>query len=83
LMDAAGPPAGLGPMNRDLTRLLVAVDQSDTAPASEIVETFAGMCQDALAAISRWNDLRTQLTKTSLKPLAIPTQSPVNVNCGN
>ena len=60
LTDAAGPPAGLGPMNRDLTRLMIAVDQSDSPPASEIVETFTGMCQDTQAALDRWNDLRTQ-----------------------
>ena len=49
----------LGPMNRDLTRLLIAVDQSDTPPASELIETFAGMCQDTRAALARWSDLLT------------------------
>ena len=47
-------------MNRDLTRLMIAVDQSDTPPAGAIVETFAGMCQETRAALTRWNDLRTQ-----------------------
>lgn len=49
-------PAGLGPMNRDLTRLPIAVDGSDTPPANEIVETFTGMCQEANAALARWGE---------------------------
>ena len=60
LTDAAGPPAGFGPLNRDLTRMLIAVDQSDSPPASQVVEAFAGMCQELQAALSRWNDLRTK-----------------------
>jgi hypothetical protein len=79
LTDAAGPPAGLGPMNRDLTRLMIAVDQSDTPPASALIETFAGMCQDTRAALDRWNDLRKEvvelngvLAKESLAPVSVP-----------
>jgi hypothetical protein len=60
LTDGAGPPAGLGPLNRDLTRLLIAVDQSDNAPASSLIETFGGMCQDTRAALARWGELRTR-----------------------
>ena len=59
LTDAAGPPAALGPMNRDLTRLMIAVGQSDSPPASSLFETFDGMCQDSHSALSRWSDLRT------------------------
>ena len=67
-------------MNRDLTRLMIAVDQSDSPPASEFVETFTGMCQDTHAALERWNDLRTQdlpklnalLAQQSLAPLTVP-----------
>jgi hypothetical protein len=80
LTDAAGPPAGLGPMNRDLTRLMIAVGQSDTPPASSLIETFSGMCQDASAALKRWNDLRAAdlpqlnglLVRQSLSPLTVP-----------
>jgi hypothetical protein len=91
LTDAAGPPAGLGPMNRDLTRLLIAVDQSDTPPASEIIETFTGMCQETHAALVRWDDLRTHdlpalnamLAKQSLAPVTVPRQALSNPDCGN
>ncbi len=91
LTDAAGPPAGLGPMNRDLTRLMIAVDQSDTPPASEIVETFTGMCQDTLAALTRWNDLRTNdlpklnalLARESLAPVTVPSLALGIPDCGN
>jgi hypothetical protein len=91
LADAAGPPAGLGPMNRDLTRLLIAVDQSDTAPASELIETYTGMCQDTRAAIARWNQLRmvdipqlnTLLAKQSLATLTVPGQALPEPDCGN
>jgi photosystem II stability/assembly factor-like uncharacterized protein len=92
LTDAAGPPAGLGPMNRDLTRLMIAVDQSDTPPASQIIETFTGMCQDTRAALARWNDLRTQdvpqlntmLAQQQLAPLTVPNQAPALVlDCGS
>ncbi len=80
LTDAAGPPAGLGPMNRDLTRLMIAVSQSDTPPASSLVETFTGMCQDSHGALTRWSDLRTTdvpqlnaaLARESLPPLTVP-----------
>jgi hypothetical protein len=74
LTDAAGPPAGLGPMNRDLTRLMIAVDQSDTPPASQIIETFAGMCQDTRAVLARWNDLRTN---------DVPGQALGELDCGS
>jgi len=90
LTDAAGPPAGLGPMNRDLTRLLIAVDQSDTPPASEIVETFAGMCQDTGAALERWNELRSKdipqlnalLSQRSLPPLTASKEALAGPDCG-
>jgi photosystem II stability/assembly factor-like uncharacterized protein len=90
----AGPvfqPAGLGPMNRDLTRLLIAVDQSDTPPASELIETFTGMCQDTQAALARWSDLRAHdvpqlnamLARLSLAPLIVPNQALPYPDCGN
>ena len=89
LTDAAGPPAGFGPMNRDLTRLMVAVDQSDTAPASALLETFAGMCQDARDAIGRWNDLRKDvpqlnaiLAAQKLTPLAVAKETLALPECG-
>jgi len=80
LTDAAGPPAGLGPMNRDLTRLMIAVGQSDTPAASSVMEMFTGMCQDSQGALSRWSDLRTKdvpelnamLVRLSLAPLTVP-----------
>jgi photosystem II stability/assembly factor-like uncharacterized protein len=91
LTDAAGPPAGLGPMNRDLTRLMIAVDQSDSAPGSVLIESFVGMCQDTRAALERWNDLRTQdlpqlnvvLARQSLTLLTVPDKAPRELDCGN
>jgi hypothetical protein len=78
-------------MNRDLTRLLVAVDQADTAPASQLIEAFTSMCQDTRAALARWSDLRTQdlpqlnalLAKQSLAPITVPGQALGNPDCGN
>jgi hypothetical protein len=83
LTDAAGPPPAMGPMNRDLTRLLIAVDQADSAPASEIVETYAAMCEETRGAVDRWNALRagdipkvnTILRQQSLEPLTVPAQA--------
>jgi hypothetical protein len=91
LADGAGPPAGLGPMNRDLTRLMIAVGQSDTPPASSLIETFAGMCQDSQGAIERWSQLRTtqvpqvnaMLVKESLAPLTVTGDIPRVAECGN
>ena len=91
LTDAGGPPAALGPMNRDLTRLMIAVGQSDSPPASEIVETFTGMCQDTKAALTRWNDLRSQdlvtlngiLAKAGVAAVTVPGPLTATVNCGN
>jgi hypothetical protein len=86
LTDAAGPPAGLGPMNRDLTRLMIAVGQSDSPPASALIETYAGMCQDARAALRRWSDLRTHdLPQLNLKlkvALTVPDRAPRDPDCG-
>jgi len=90
LTDAAGPPAGLGPMNRDLTRLMIAVGQSDSPPASSVVETYAGMCQDARAALGRWSELRTNdvvklnevLARDSLAPLTMTGHAPAGLDCG-
>jgi hypothetical protein len=78
-------------MNRDLTRLTIAVDQSDTPPASALIETFAGMCQDTHAALARWNDLRTRdvpqvnamLAQQSLAALTAPSQVLGVPDCGN
>lgn len=89
LTDSAGPPAGLGPMNRDLTRLMIAVDQADTAPASSVVESFGGMCQDSRSALARWNDLRIKdvpelnemLARQSLAALTVPVAQHVP-ECG-
>jgi hypothetical protein len=78
-------------MNRDLTRLMIAVSQSDSPPASSLIETYAGMCQDARAALTRWNDLRTHdlpqlnaiLSRDSLAPLSVPIHAPADPECGN
>ena len=80
LTDAAGLPAALGPMNRDLTRLMIAVDQSDSPPASSLYDAFAGMCTDAKSAIGRWSslvnkeipELNAKLATLSLTPLPLP-----------
>lgn len=82
--DAAG---GFGPMNRDYTRLLIGVDQSDTAPASELIETYVGMCQQTRSALDRWRDLLNdevpRLNRIVARQLEIPTEKLVAPNCGN
>jgi hypothetical protein len=78
-------------MNRDLTRLMIAVDQADTAPASSIIEAFGVMCGDTRGALERWNELRTSdvprlnamLVKESLPPLTVPETAPPAPNCAN
>ena len=90
LTDAAGPPAAFGPTHRDLARLLIAVDQSDSAPASMLVEAFAGMCQETRAALARWNDLRTGdlrqlntlLAQQSIQKIEEPKAPPESPECG-
>jgi len=90
LTDAAGPPEGLGPLNRDLARLLIAVDQSDTPPASEVAETFFGICQATQAALARWDELRATdlpqlnrlLTEQRLASLTVPPAAPAGADCG-
>ncbi len=89
LTDGTAAPPGLGPMNRDLTRLMIAVDQSDTAPASSLIESFAGMCQETRAALTRWSDFRTTdvpqlnalLVGQSLAPLTIPAVAARPLDC--
>jgi hypothetical protein len=78
-------------MNRDLTRLMIAVGQSDSPPASSVIETYAGMCQDARAALARWSDLRANdlaklnalLIRDLLAPLKVPGHAPTELDCGN
>ncbi|MEO7142905.1 MAG: hypothetical protein ABI165_05315 [Bryobacteraceae bacterium] len=60
LTDAAGSPLGFGPMNRDLTRLMIAVDQSDSPPAGKLIEASTSVCRDNNAIIVRWNELGSQ-----------------------
>jgi hypothetical protein len=62
LTDSSG---GLGPMNRDLTRLLIAVDQSDSPPAASVVEAFALLCRDTAAVLTRWSDVRSDLPRVN------------------
>lgn len=89
LTDAAGPPPGFGPMNRDLTRLMIAVNQSDSPPASQLTEAFRGICRENGAILSRWNELRTQnvpqlnvmLVEQSLAPVTMP-KAIEELDCG-
>ncbi len=90
LANAAGPLAGLGPVNRDLTRLMIAVGQSDTPPAEMLTEAFDGMCHDTRAALARWKELLTVdlpklnalLAEQGLLPLTAP-RAVVDGYCGN
>ena len=67
------------------------LSETDTAPASELIETYTGMCQDTRAAIARWNQLRmvdipqlnTLLTKQSLATLTVPGLALPEPDCGN
>ncbi|HWC95933.1 MAG TPA: YCF48-related protein [Candidatus Sulfopaludibacter sp.] len=80
---------GLGPMNRDLTRLMIAVDQSDTAPASMVVESFRAMCEETKTALARWSEVRSKdlpavsgmLVQQGLRPLTTPRPI-ADVRCG-
>ncbi len=78
-------PAGFGPLNRDLTRLMIAVDQSDSPPANQVIEAFRGMCEQVRDAVAKWEELRTTdvppwnavLHRESLPPVGVPPA------CGN
>jgi hypothetical protein len=85
--DAVG---GLGPMNRDLTRLLIAVDQADTAPAAALLETYAGMCLETKEALDHWDEVRTKelpqanaaLVQAKLTPVSVPAAALTVLDCG-
>jgi len=78
-------PAGFGPLNRDLTRLMIALDQSDSPPANQVIEAFRGMCEQVRDAVAKWEELRTTdvppwnavLHRESLPPVGVPPA------CGN
>uniref|UniRef100_Q01PB5 Sortilin N-terminal domain-containing protein n=1 Tax=Solibacter usitatus (strain Ellin6076) TaxID=234267 RepID=Q01PB5_SOLUE len=90
LANAAGPPAGLGPMNRDLTRLMIGVGQSETPPAEMLTEAFDGLCHDTKAALARWKELLTAelpklnalLAEQGIPPLTAP-RAIADGYCGN
>jgi hypothetical protein len=90
LANGAAPLAGLGPMNRDFTRLMIAVGQSDTPPAEMLTEAFDGMCRDTKAVLTRWEELVTVdlpklnalLTQQGIPPLVVP-KIVAGGNCGN
>ncbi len=77
-------------MNRDLTRLMIAVGQSDTPPGEMLTETFDGMCRDTKAALVRWEELITVdlpklnalLAQQGIQPLTAP-RTVAGGNCGN
>jgi hypothetical protein len=62
-------------MNRDLTRLMIAVGQSDTPPAQMLTEAFDGMCDDTKAALARWGELLT-VDVPRLNALLVPQGIP-------
>ncbi len=87
----ADPAGGFGPLNRDLTRLMIAVDQSDSPPAGQVVETYVQMCQEAHEIASRWEELRSQdlpklnaiLLHQSLGAISLPPQQLQFPTCSN
>jgi photosystem II stability/assembly factor-like uncharacterized protein len=67
---AANAP-DFGPLNRDLTRLMIAVDQSDSPPASQLIEAFQGICQDVNTNLGRWTEMRKdQQALPTIEPLS-------------
>lgn len=60
LGDGSGSPQGIGPIHRDITRLLIAVDQADAPPASELVEAYESLCQETKAALAKWSEIKAQ-----------------------
>jgi hypothetical protein len=64
--------------------MLIAVDQSDSPPASQVVEAFGVMCQEVQSALSRWNDLRTK-DLPGLQAARQPVTPPAlaQIDCGH
>ena len=70
---------------------LVAVDQSDSPPASQLIEVFGEMCRNTQAALARWNEVRTQdiprlngvLGKASVAGVTAPRAVASLPDCGN
>ncbi|MGH9415695.1 MAG: WD40/YVTN/BNR-like repeat-containing protein [Terriglobales bacterium] len=73
------PGASFGTTNCELTRYLIAVDQSDAGPTQEVAHVFDPMCAQVNADLKSWTALQPQLRsfnqqlrQQNISPLPLP-----------
>ena len=62
---------GLGPVNRDLTRLLDSVEAADQRPTEPQIQAVNQVCDALVKVTDLWKALNEQLQKQN--PLNLPT----------
>jgi photosystem II stability/assembly factor-like uncharacterized protein len=70
---------GLGPLNRDFTRLLTSVEAADQRPTAPQVQAVDGECVLLEKTLVLWKTLNTDLRTQN--PLNLPIASPANTGC--
>ena len=73
---------GMGPINRDLGRLLDSVEGGDQRPTEPQMQAVSETCAALDKALTQWDALNDGLR--SQNPLALPVASPLHANgCGD
>lgn len=82
------PGASLGTTNCELTRYLIAIDQSDAGPTQEVAHVFDPMCAQVNTDLKNWNDLKSQIRSfnqsiapQNAAPLPLPAGDIAPLSC--
>jgi hypothetical protein len=84
LANGARDDLGFGPINRELSRVDSALDQSDAAPSAMVRESINKLCQDLSRRQSEWREFNSTaipqansaLQKANAQPLPVANVAP-------
>jgi hypothetical protein len=68
---------GLGPINRDLSRLFTSIESADQRPTAPQLQAINEQCASLTKALTLWKDLNESLSKENALDLPIATSVPV------
>jgi hypothetical protein len=89
LQDGARAELGLGPLNRELTRLMVMAESGDERPSDTLRAAAEGYCTQLQQRLAQWREnhdaiaaVASLLQKYSLAPLPAEAKVPEGPVCG-